>query len=35
MTDGPFWTAFPRSPRARGLAGMQLVVSDAHLACSP
>jgi putative transposase len=28
--DGAFWTAFLRSLRARGLAGVQLVVSDAH-----
>jgi putative transposase len=28
--DGAFWTAFLRSPKARGLAGVQLVVSDAH-----
>jgi putative transposase len=28
--DGAFWTAFLRSLKARGLAGMQLVVSDAH-----
>jgi putative transposase len=29
--DGAFWTAFLRSLRARGLAGVQLVISDAHL----
>ena len=28
--DGAFWTAFPRTLRARGLAGVQLVISDAH-----
>jgi putative transposase len=28
--DGAFWTAFLRSMRARGLAGVQLVISDAH-----
>jgi putative transposase len=28
--DGAFWTAFLRSLRARGRAGVQLVVSDAH-----
>jgi putative transposase len=28
--DGAFWTAFLRSLRARGLTGVQLVVSDAH-----
>jgi putative transposase len=28
--DGAFWTAFLRSLRARGLVGVQLVVSDAH-----
>jgi putative transposase len=28
--DGAFWTAFLRSLRARGLAGTQLVISDAH-----
>ena len=28
--DGAFWTALLRSLRARGLAGVQLVVSDAH-----
>ena len=28
--DGAFWTALLRSLRARGLAGIQLVVSDAH-----
>jgi len=28
--DGAFWTAFLRSLRARGLAGVHLVVSDAH-----
>ena len=28
--DGAFWTAFLRSLRARGLAGVRLVTSDAH-----
>jgi transposase-like protein len=28
--DGAFWTEFLRSLRARGLAGVRLVVSDAH-----
>jgi len=28
--DGAFWTAFPRSLKARGLAGVQLVISDAR-----
>jgi putative transposase len=28
--DGAFWTAFLRSLRPRGLAGVQLVISDAH-----
>jgi putative transposase len=28
--DGAFWTAFLRSLRARGLAGVQLVISDSH-----
>jgi putative transposase len=28
--DGAFWTAFLRSLKARGLAGVQLMVSDAH-----
>jgi len=28
--DGAFWLAFLRSLRARGLAGVQLVISDAH-----
>ena len=28
--DGAFWTDFLRSLRARGLAGVRLVVSDAH-----
>ena len=28
--DGAFWTAFPRSLKARGLGGVQLVISDAH-----
>jgi transposase-like protein len=29
--DGAFWTAFFRSLRARGLSGVQLVISDHHL----
>src|SRR6266508_149145 len=29
--DGAFWTAFLRSLKARGLTGVQLVVSDAHI----
>jgi putative transposase len=29
--DGAFWTAFLRSPKARGLHGTQLVISDAHV----
>lgn len=28
--DGAFWTAFLRSLRARGLAGVQPVISDSH-----
>jgi putative transposase len=28
--DGAFWSAFLRSLKARGLGGVQLVVSDAH-----
>jgi putative transposase len=28
--DGAFWTGFLRSLKARGLAGVQLVISDAH-----
>jgi len=28
--DGAFWTAFLRSLRARGLGGVQLVISDTH-----
>ena len=28
--DGAFWTAFLRTLKARGLAGTQLVISDAH-----
>jgi putative transposase len=27
--DGAFWTAFLRSLKARGLTGVQLVISDA------
>ena len=30
--DGAFWTAFLRSLKARGLGGVQLVISDAHTA---
>ena len=29
--DGTFWTAFLRGLRARGLSGVQLVISDHHL----
>ena len=29
--DGAFWTEFLRSLRARGLADVRLVISDAHL----
>ena len=29
--DGVFWTGFLSSLRQRGLAGVELVVSDAHL----
>jgi putative transposase len=29
--DGAFWTAFLRTLKARGLAGVQLVIADAHL----
>src|SRR3954451_6728712 len=29
--DGAFWTAFLRSLKARGLAGVRLVIADAHL----
>ena len=28
--DGAFWLAFLRSLSARGLSGVELVVSDAH-----
>ena len=28
--SGPIWTAFLRSLRARGMGGVQLVISDAH-----
>jgi putative transposase len=28
--DGAFWTSFLRSLKTRGLAGVQLVISDAH-----
>jgi putative transposase len=33
--DGAFWTAFLRSLKARGLSGVQLVISDAHPASRP
>ena len=29
--DGAFWTAFLRSLKSRGLAAVQLVISDAHI----
>ena len=29
--DGAFWTAFLRSLKSRGLAGVALVISDAHI----
>jgi transposase-like protein len=29
--DGAFWTAFLKGLRARGLTGVQLVISDHHL----
>jgi putative transposase len=29
--DGAFWTAFLKDMRARGLTGVQLVISDHHL----
>src|SRR4051794_14364705 len=29
--DGAFWTSFLRSLKARGLAGVRLVIADAHL----
>jgi transposase-like protein len=29
--DGAFWTGLLRSLKARGLAGVQLVIADAHL----
>ncbi len=29
--DGAFWTRVPRSLKVRGLAGVQLVIADAHL----
>jgi putative transposase len=29
--DGAFWIAFLRGLRARGLAGVKLVISDAHV----
>src|SRR6187200_1710 len=28
--DGAFWTAFLRGLKARGLGGVQLLISDAH-----
>ena len=28
--DGAFWLAFLRSLNARGLSGVELVISDAH-----
>ncbi len=33
--DKAFWTAFLRSLRARGLAGVRLVISDAHEGSGP
>ena len=33
--DGAFWTAFLRSLKARGLSGVQLVISDAHTGLKP
>jgi len=33
--DGAFWTAFLRSLKARGLTGIQLVISDAHTGSRP
>ena len=33
--DGAFWTAFLRSLKARGLTGVQLVISDAHTGLKP
>lgn len=33
--DGAFWTAFLRSLRARGLAGVQLVISGSHAGLRP
>jgi transposase-like protein len=32
--DGAFWTAFLRSLKARGLAGVQLVIAERILACA-
>lgn len=31
IENGAFWTAFLQSLHARGLAGVQLVISDAHI----
>jgi putative transposase len=33
--DGAFWAAFLRSLKARGLAGVQLVIADTHLGLHP
>lgn len=33
--DGAFWTAFLRSPKTRGLGGVQVVISDAHTGPTP
>ena len=33
--DGAFWTAFLRGLKARGLGGVQLVISDAHTGLKP
>jgi putative transposase len=33
--SGAFWTAFLRSLKARGLHGVQLVISDAHTGLKP
>jgi hypothetical protein len=32
--DGAFWTPFLRSLKARGLAGVQLVIADAPSVCA-
>jgi putative transposase len=29
--DGAFWTALFRTLKARGLSGVQLIISDAHI----